>query len=203
MPVDELSATPTLTHKDMPYVMFETITIEDPARTKAEGRICFKDQDYAVITVPGDKGNNKDKIESFFEKKEAEMRNGRVHPEWIKKWRADYESYKQGLEIPVDGTPIKGWKLISGSQQEELIRMNVRTVEALANLSDDGVRNFGMGAITLKQRAKAWIEQNGSKEADTLLLADLMKQVESLSGTVKALTEKNEELERAVQSKRK
>lgn len=201
MPVDELLATPALTSKDMPYVTFKTETIEDVKRTKAEGRMCFKDQDYAVSTVPGDKGNNIYAIEAFFEKKEAEMQNGRIHPEWLRKWRADYELYKQGKEIPLDGTPIKGWKLLSGAQQEELIRLNVRTVEALANLNDDGIKNFGMGAIEARRRARAWIEQNQSKEKDTLLLADLMRQVESLTGTVKSLSEKNEELEKAVQKK--
>jgi hypothetical protein len=91
---------------------------------------------------------------------------------------------------------------LSGAQQSELLRINVRTVEALANLNDDGIRNFGMGAVEMKRRAKAWIEQNQSKEKDTLLLADLMRQVDSLTGTVKSLTEKNEELERAVSKKK-
>lgn len=202
MAVDELLATPTLTSKDMPYVTFTTETIEDPVRTKAEGRMCYKDQDYAVSTVPGDKGNNIYKIETFFERKQEEARNGRVHPEWLTKWKHDYELYRAGQEIPEDGTPIKGWKLISGAQQAELLRINVRTVEALANLNDDGIRNFGMGALEMKRRAKAWIEQNQSKEKDTLLLADLMRQVESLTGTVRSLTEKNEELERAVSKKK-
>lgn len=202
MPVDELLATPTLTSRDMPYVTFSTETIEDVARTKADGVMRFKDQDYAISTVPGDKGNNVYKIESFFERKDQEVRNGRASAEWLKKWRNDYELYKQGKEIPEDGTPIKGWKLLSGAQQEELIRINIRTVEALAAMNDDGIRNFGMGAIEMKRRAKAWIEQNQSKEKDTLLLADLMQKIDSLTGTVKALTEKNEELERAVQKKK-
>lgn len=202
MPVDDMLTTSALTSKDMPYVRFETLTIEDPVRTKAEGRMCYRDQVYAVCLVPGDRGDNSYKIDSFFERKTAEMRNGRVHPDWLAKWRSDYELYKQGQEIPENGTPIKGWKLISGAQQEELLRINIRTVEALANMSDDGIKNFGMGAIELKRRAQAWIKQNESKETDTLLLTDLMRQVDSLTGQVKSLTEKNDELERAVSKKK-
>jgi hypothetical protein len=202
MPVDEMLATPALSHKEMPYVVFKTETIPDPVRTKTDGVYRCKDQDYAVITVPGDKGNNIDKIEAFFEKKEQELKIGRVHPEWIRKWRNEYALYQQGQAIPEDGTPIKGWKLITGAQQEEFLRMNVRTVEALANLSDDGVRNFGMGAIELKRRAQAWVAQNGSVEAGALKLAEVTRQVDSLLGQVKALTEKNDELEKAVQRKK-
>lgn len=202
MPVSEdMLATPALKSSDKPFVSFKTETIEDVKRTKQEGKMCFKDQDYAVITPPGGKSNNIERIETFWEKMEAEYRSGRVAPEWITGWKHDYELYRKGQEIPVDGTPIKGWKLLSGAQQEELIRLHILTVEALASLTDEGVKNVGMGAIEFKRRAKAWIEQNGNKEKDTLLLTDLMRQVESLTGQIKSLTEKNEELEKAVQKK--
>lgn len=204
MPVEDMLATPTLTPKDMPFVAFKTEAVEDPVRTKAEGVMRFRDQDYAVITVPGDtKSNSIEKVESFFRKKDDEMKAGRVHPDWMRRWKHEYELYKQGLEIPVEGTPIKGWKLISPSQQEDLIRMHVRTVEELANLSDDGARNFGMGSAEIKRRAQAWIAQNGSHESGALKLTELTRENDSLKGQVKALAEKLDELEKAMPKKGK
>ena len=204
MPVAyDVTATPSVTSKDMPFVSFYTETIEDVKRTKAEGRMCFKDQDFALITQPGGKSNNKERIESFFSKMESELKTGRVHPDWIRSWRGNYELYQKGQEIPLNGTPIRGWKLLPGSVQEEMIRLNVLTVEDLANLPDEGIAAVGMGCREWQRRAKAWIEQNNSKEKDTLLLADLMQKVDTLTGTVKAMTEKNEELERALAAKRK
>lgn len=204
MPVEDMLATPTLTHKDMPFVAFKTEAVEDPVRTKADGVMRFRDQDYAVITVPGDtKSNSIEKVESFFRKKDDEMKAGRVHPDWIARWKREYELYKQGLEIPLEGTPIKGWKLISPSQQEELIRMHVRTVEELANLTDDGVRNFGMGAVEIKRRAQAWIAQNASHESGALKLTQLTRENDSLKGQVKDLAEKLDELEKAMPKKGK
>lgn len=199
MPVGDLLATPTLTTKDMPFVRFETQTVEDPRRTKAEGRACFREQDYAVVTVPGDtKANSIEKVDSFFVKKKEELAAGRVHPDWITRWEREYERYKQGHEIPLEGTPIKGWKLITGSQQEELIRIHIRTVEELANLTDDGVRNFGMGAVELKRRAQAWIAQNESKETGAIKLNELSKENDSLRDQVLLLSSKLDELEKAV-----
>lgn len=203
MLAEDLMAPTVLTSKDMPYVMFETRTIEDPVRTKAEGRMCFRDQVYAVSTVPGDKGNNIYEIESFFERKQTEMRHGRVHPDWFRKWQSDYELYKQGQSIPEDGTPIKGWKLLSGAQQEELIRINIRTVEALANMSDDGIKNFGMGAIELKRRAKSWLDQNENKESGAIKLLAMQRENDTLKGQVGTLSEKLEELEKALQGLKK
>lgn len=201
---DEMLATPTLSAKDMPYVAFYTETIPDPVKTKEDNIARFKDQDFVVVTVPGDtKSNFKDKVQAFFQKKQDEINAGRIPREWVEKWKRDYDLYAQGKEIPLDGTPIKGWKLISGAQQEELVRMNIRTVEELSNMSDDAKRNFGMGALELQRKAKAWLEQNQSHESGAIKLASLTKENESLQGQVKLLVEKMEELEKALAKKGK
>lgn len=204
MPVEDLLATPTLTHRDMPFVAFKTEAVEDPVRTKADGVMRFKDQDYAVITVPGDtKANSIEKVESFFVKKEAERQAGRVHPEWIVRWRKEYDLYKQGLEIPVNGTPIKGWKLLSNAQQEELVRMHIRTVEELADMNADAMRHFGMGAQEYKRRAQSWLAQNQTHETGALQLNALQRENDSLKSQVETLMEKMAELERALPKKGK
>lgn len=201
---DELSATPEIKNSDRPYVAFYTETIPDPVRTKQDNMARFKDQDYVVVTVPGDtKSNFKDKVESFFIKKKEEVESGRLPQEWVDDWQRSYQKYKKNEEIPLNGTPIKGWKLMTGRQQEEMVRMNVLTVEDLANLSDEGMRNFGMGALDLKRKAKAWLEQNSSHEAGALKLAGLERENESLQGQVKSLAEKIEELEKAMAKKGK
>lgn len=202
--IDEMLATPTLSSKDMPYVAFYTETVPDPKRTKDEGKACFKDQDFVVVTVPGDtKSNFKDKVKDFFQKKDEEVATGRIPQEWVAKWRRDYALYEQGKEIPLDGTPIKGWKLITGAQQEELVRMNIRTVEQLSTMNDDAKRNYGMGALDLQRKAKAWLEQNQGHEAGALKLAAMTKENESLQGQVKNMMEKLEELEKALNKKGK
>lgn len=203
MLAEDLVAPTELSDRDKPYVRFETKVLPDPVRTKADGVQRFKNQDFAITTVPGDtKSNHIDKIEAFFEKKTQEMRAGRIRPQWLEDWKRDYKRYQEGQEIPVDGTPIHGWKLLTGAQQEELIRMNVRTVENLANLTDDGIRNFGMGAIELKRRAKAWLEQNESKETGALKLAELSRENDSLRDQVLALASKVEELDKALAAKK-
>lgn len=203
MQFDDTLSAPVLQARDMPYVTFKTEPVEDAARTKSEARMCFKDQDFAVVTPPGGKANNTPKIDQFWAWADQELRNGRVKSEWVHKWKSDYDLYRKGLEIPEDGTPIRGWKLLSGAQQEELLRLNVRTVEALANLNDEGMRSFGMGATELKRKASAWLAQNESKEAGALKLAELTRQIESLNGQLLNQLEKTEELEKALASQKK
>ena len=205
MPImeDAELSTQQLTSKDMPYVMFETREIEDMKRTKADGIMRFKDQDYAITTHPGGKGNTIYKIETFFEQMEADRKIGRIHPNWLTKWRDDYKLFKAGQEIPVEGTPIKGWKLLTGAQQKELLHLNIVTVEQLANLTDDAMRNVGMGAVTLKQRAQAWLAQNEGKEAGAVKLAQALTENKILQDTIANLTEKVEALAKQVEAKKK
>jgi hypothetical protein len=203
MLLDEMISAPQLLARDMPYVTFKTETIEDPLRTKKEGRMCYKDQDFAVVTPPGGKSNNTPKIEQFWAWTDQELRGGRVKYEWVMKWKGDYELYRQGLEIPEQGTAIRGWKLLSGAQQEELLRINVRTVEALAELNDDGLRAFGMGAARLKERAQAWLAQNESKESGALKLADLTRELQVLKEQLANEAEKRAELELALSEKKR
>lgn len=194
---DDIATPQILQDKDKPYVRFETEPREDKEESVKQGRIVYVDQDYAVITVPGGKSTNIEKIGSFFEKMKAEQRMGRIAPHWLTQWEQDYARYKQGQEIPLDGTPIRGWKLLRSSQQEELIRMNILTVEQLSNLTDEGLRNIGMGGIEMKRRAKAWLEQNTDKEAGAIRLAALEKEKDSLQAQVAALMTKLEALEAA------
>lgn len=197
-PVD-MMASQILTSKDMPYTTWKTETIEDVPRSKADGVMRFKDQDYDIVTPPGGKSNNIYKAESFFTAMKGELKAGRVLPEWIKHWEASYELYRKGQEIPLDGTPIRGWKLLPGSQQEECIRFNILTVEQLANLSDEGMRNIGMGALQLKRKAQAWLAQNEKNEGGAVKLASLQRENDVLQQTVAGLTEKLEMLAKQVE----
>src|SRR5690348_13783899 len=129
MPVDDMLATPAVTQKDMPYVSFYSETVEDVKKTNETGTVHYREQHFALIIPPGGKTTNKEKIESFFPKMEHELKAGRVLPAWMQTWKHNYGLFQKGQEIPLEGTPIRGWKMLPGSIQEELIRINILTVE--------------------------------------------------------------------------
>ncbi len=59
----------------------------------------------------------------------------------------------------MNGTPIRGWGVLSPAQQEAIIHNNVLTVEDLATLNEEGLRRIGMGAVQMKTKASAWVAQ--------------------------------------------
>ena len=195
MPLNEdRLATPEISHKDMPYVTFTSQEIEDPIETKAKGWVVHKDQHFAKVTPRGSKDTYFGKLPQWFDTQKQELRAGRILPEWLDKWERDYERFKKGQEIPLEGTPIRGWKMLTGAQQENLIRLNILTVEDLAAATAEAVSHIGMGAIELKRRAEAWLAQNADKESGAVKMAALQREVDMLRDSNASLSKKLEAL---------
>lgn len=179
-----------------PHVTFERRPIEDKAATKREGRYIAKDIDYAIIMAPYSDGKESVivKVHQWFENLENEIKAGRYPAAWLEIHRKNYERFKQGQEIPLNGVPIKGWGVISPAQQEMLIHRHILTVEELAGINDVGMGAIGMGAMDLKRKAVTWLAQTEERGPLTIKMTDLEKQNDLLTGQVETLTRQVQEL---------
>jgi len=112
-------------------VKFYRKPIEIKDETIAQGRPIFRDADWVTIYTPGDQLNIIDTI--------AQDRHKLRFPvQW-----AAYQN-KVGNEESLTGTPIEHWPLVSMSQAEELKGIKFRTVEDVANCSDQQLQRIGM-----------------------------------------------------------
>lgn len=116
---------------------------QDNAKTIAEGRPVYKDVEYIDIKIPGDRTGGACRP--------ATARD-------INRFPQHYSMFKQRTEVPIDGTPLAEWPLITRSLAEELAFHNVKTVEHLSTMADVNVSQF-MGLGTLKAKAVKWLEQ--------------------------------------------
>lgn len=177
-----------------PYVRFESKTMEDKAASLAAGRYVGKDVHYVIVTPTYSKDEMPYKVDRWFESVEKNVRDGRMDARWLEGWKDAYNRWKNGQEIPLSGTPIRGWGLISPATQETLVRMNCLTVEDLAAINDEGMRRVGMGALDLKNKAKNWLQamkDHGPIATQITALEHenkiLKSQVETLGAQVAAL----------------
>lgn len=160
--------------KDRPaFAKFVQIVKEDKAASQREGRFVGRDVDMVHVTPPYSKDVIIYPALEWFEKLERDVAAGRIPREWVDQYRKDYDFWKRGLEAPPNGVPVKGWGVISPAQQEELIRLNIRTVEDLAAINDEGLRRIGMGGVDLKTKASAWLAQLKDKGPLTVEMAAL------------------------------
>lgn len=185
------------------YVKFERRVVQDHAASQAEGRYVGKEVDFALITPLYTRDVVIHRVSDWFVKLDADVANERIPPGWVQNYRKMYEAWKSGQELPLQGTPIRGWGVISPAQQEMLTRINILTVEDLADVTADGLARIGMGGVDLKNKAIAFIKS--SRDVGKLVMenASLTAQMTVASQTIDELTKTVEELSAAVESLKK
>lgn len=140
-----------------PYVMFETRTIEDRKATLEAGHYVGKDVDYVLITPTGSKDRIERVAEEWLKKIQRDVQEKRCPEAWFRGYSEAYKLWKEGKEIPVQGTPIVTWPILGPSDVKMFLSAGVRTVEDLAAANEETLMRLGMGARTHKQRAVDWL----------------------------------------------
>jgi hypothetical protein len=124
-------------------VKFFVKEVRDNAKSLTEGRNIFKEVEYVDIKIPGNRTG------------------GACHPAQFRdkqRFPRHYEAFVQRREMPVEGTPLSEWPIMTRTMVEELAFHNVKTVEQLLSMSDTHASKF-MGINDYKAKAKAWLEK--------------------------------------------
>jgi hypothetical protein len=187
-------------------VRFERVAVEDHGAKSVNGVLPTIDIEYVYVTPPYSSGNSEvvKKAGPWLEDCHRKAKNGLLDPRHAAHYQAQYDAWKTGLELPPEGTPIRGWQMLTPAQQENCIRLKIPTVEYLAAATDEGLKAMGMGALDLKRKAIAWLAQAHDKGPLTLEMAKMQKEndalkvsIETLQEQVKALISQREEPKRS------
>ncbi len=141
-----------------PYVKFVRKSVEDRAKLIADGKFGWKNVDFAEITRPGQNDTVEREVAPWLEDMEKRVQAGLVPQAWHEHFVKSYAAWREGNEIPEDGTPLKAWPMVDPAQIEHLLYLKVRTVEALAQLDDGALTKIGTGAVELRNKARAWVD---------------------------------------------
>ena len=184
-------------------VTFYKRSMEQKDESIAAGRPIFKEFDFIRICVPGD---NLTEIDTYAN----ESHKARFPRQW-----AHYQNQVGSQEMLI-GTPIEQWPLVSRSQAEELKGVKFRTVEDVANCSDQQLQRIGMIAgmspHSFREKAKQFLnlatetaevsqkeaelqalrEENAKIKAETdAKLSKMQEQMEALLAAVAEKTPKS------------
>lgn len=182
-------ATDLLSKNDRPaYIEFSQISKHLPRRSEEEGRYICVDVDMVTVRQIGSPDSAIFEVKPWLEQQAIEVKSGRLPRTHLEQYRKAYAAWKEGREMPLEGTPIRGWAMISTAQSETIIRAGVRTVEDLAAMNAEACSRVGMGAIKLKQTAAAWIAQAQDKGPLTAQMVGLQQENDLLKAQLDKLT---------------
>ncbi len=140
------------------YVQFEVRSVEDRTETLDKGRYISRDVIFAIITPAGTKDRIEKEATEWLKSVDEGIMQERIPAEWGEAYRAAYARYQTSQENPEFGTPIREWPQLSPSQVKNLLDCNLRSIEDLAEASEEAVMRIGMGGRALKEKAQAWLD---------------------------------------------
>lgn len=185
------------------FVTFQTIAKEQKKESEHAGRFIARDVDMVTVRQLGATDSVVFKVEQWLAQNRLDVQAGRLAESHAKAYEESYQRWKAGQEMPVSGTPIKSWPVISPAQVEILLRVGIRTVEDLSDLNDEGLRKIGMGAIELKNKAKNWMTASTDKGKLTQDMTALQRTNAQLLDTVTTLTAKVEAMQAEMKAAKK
>ena len=188
-----------------PFVIFEIRAVEDRAKSITEGHYVAKDVHYAIITPAGTKDRIEKVAEDWLKDLEEAVRQERFPHTWLVAYQNAYKSWVETREVPEFGIPVTSWPAASPAQVKMLLDLNIRTIEQVAEATEEALSRMGIGARALKAKAQAYLDasKDGGKVAGEL--DELRTKVEALlardserEAELKKLKTENEALKKAV-----
>lgn len=179
-----------------PHVRFETRSEENRTESIEQGRKVYRDRDWVIITPPG----GKDVVENHAEQWLANIRDrsqvGQYDPEWVDTFSKMYSLFKEGKDMPEEGTPLRmSTTIFTPAEIANCLAVNIRTLEQLAGANEEAMGRIGMGGRALKMRAQEAIKIGEGKgdalkvEALEIQNADLKQKVADLMNVVQDMKE--------------
>lgn len=184
-----MSLTTDAVQKDRPpYIEFSVEAVALQRRAEDGGGLYYEDRDFVLIMPRGGKDVVKKEVKDWFDVIDMQLRMERLDPEWHRQYKGAYAQWKAGMEMPVNGTPLVMWPLLTPAEVKMLKELRMQTVEDVAAANEEALKRMGMGARGLKTKAQDWIKAS----TDT---APLVERLNALAVSQEAMTKRLADVE--------
>jgi hypothetical protein len=151
---------------------------------------------FVRITPHGHKGDPMEFFaDDFIERKGLEAKAGRYDHSWVARFKEGLAEFREGRELPREGTPLLTWERILKSRREQLAA-RFPTLEDLAACPDSTLGDIGLDGRVLRDMAKAELQAKKDLEPVVRELAvakeenrQLRDQLDRLAARLDALEE--------------
>lgn len=143
----------------VPYFFFQDREHgADVAASKEKGYEVPKMVTFILITPHGHKGDPLEFFaDEYIERKQREAREGRYDPAWVQEFKSGLAAFRDGKELPRNGSPLVLWERILKTRREQLAQ-RFPTIEDLAAVPDSSLGDIGLDGRVLRDMAKGDIQ---------------------------------------------
>ena len=177
---------------------FRDHTIPNVAKTSKEGRPMFDDVEVCEIRFAGSRNVSVFPATAISFWRQDPVTGESIPVTYAERFRHQYEQFKMKSTQTKAGTPIAYLPTITEARRAELRALNIYTVEALADVDGQPLKNLGPGGRELKNKAIEYIESSKQNVAPNLAMEEELNILRAQNAVLK---EDSERLKQITQDK--
>lgn len=152
---------------------FKNHPVKNEAKTAKEGRPIYDDMEICEIRIAGSRSVSAFPATSTSHWIEDPQSGENVPVTYAERFQRQYRQFKEMSAQTKSGTPLSQVPFLTEARRAELRALNIYTIEALAAVDGQELKNLGSGGRDLKNKAMEYIEESKSNAPNMTLLAEL------------------------------
>jgi hypothetical protein len=153
--------------------VFKIMAKKNEAKTLGAGRPIYDDEEVCEIRIPGSRNSGVYPAVSISHWME-DIETGEQKPiSYAERFSRQYRQFKEHGVQTKSGTPLDHAPFLTVSRRAELRAQNIYTVEALAAIDGQELKNLGVGGRELKNAAAEYINASLQMAPNLQLQAEL------------------------------
>jgi hypothetical protein len=153
--------------------LFKHMALPNEARTALEGRPIFDDREVVELRSPGKKDYPVFLATQVSHWVEDPISGGQTQITYAERFAKQYQQFKAQSAQTKSGTPLTHAPFLTEARRAELRALNIYTVEALATVDGQELKNLGQGGRDMKNAAMEFMEEGRRNAPNAQMSAEL------------------------------
>ena len=153
--------------------LFKNLAKKNEVKSLKEGRPIFDDIEVVEIRFPGSRNVAVFPATAFSHWAEDFTTGEQTAVTYAERFSRQYQQFKSQAAQTKSGTPLAHVPFLTEARRAELRALNIYTLEALAVVDGQELKNLGHGGRDLKNKAQEYIAESKSNAPNLQLAAEL------------------------------
>jgi len=162
-----------MTPDDALLVIFRIIPILNDAKTLEQGRPIYDDVEHCEIRGPGSRNNTIQPATAMSHWITDPLTGGQRSITYAERFSRQYRQFKEHATQTKSGTPLDHVPFLTEARRAELRALNIYTVEQLALVDGNELKNLGTGGREFKNAAQEYLSDAKRNVPNSVMLAEL------------------------------
>lgn len=158
---------------DVIVAIFKFLAVKDEVASAQAGRPVFTDEEIVELHYPGSRDWSAHPATSFSHWSTDPLSGDQIKVTYAERFSRQYQQFKAHAQQTKTGTPLTYATFLTEARRAELRAQNVYTVEALATIDGQPLKNLGQGGRDMKNAAMEYLEASQRGAVSTQAQAEI------------------------------